>query len=266
MKSWKSAAIFILNRLLPARLKNSILHLSFHLAYSEFQRFSYTYLFAPNMEFGLARLATHGFVPQTIIDVGAFHGDWSRLARRIWPHSSLIMIEPNLKNQIQLEQVSQELRAKYFDELLGSQDGEIVQFNVMESGSSIMEERSNVPRTTERRAIMRLDAVIKTLEAPALLKIDAQGYELKILEGASKIFSSFEAILLEVAVIEINVGAPLLHDVVAFMKQRGFVSYDILEIHRRPLDQALNQVDILFLREDSRLLKDKRLDTPSRAV
>ena len=64
--------------------------------------------------------------------------------------------------------------------------------------------------------------------------------------------------LLEVAIIEINEGAPLLHDVVAFMKSHGLVAYDILEIHRRPLDTALNQVDIIFVREDSRLIADKR--------
>jgi len=52
--------------------------------------------------------------------------------------------------------------------------------------------------------------------------------------------------LLEIAIIESNEGAPLLHDVVAFMKTLGFVAYDILEVHRRPLDKALNQFDIIF--------------------
>ena len=64
--------------------------------------------------------------------------------------------------------------------------------------------------------------------------------------------------MLEIAIIEINEGAPLLHDVIAFMRSLGFVAYDILEIHRRPLDKALNQVDIVFVREQSVLLSDKR--------
>ena len=103
-----------------------------------------------------------------------------------------------------------------------------------------------------------LDHLLNDVEAPALLKIDAQGYELQILMGATNVLSAFEAVLLEVAIIEINEGAPLLHDVVAFMKSRGFVTYDILEIHRRPLDNALNQVDIIFIREQSQLIADKR--------
>jgi len=38
----------------------------------------------------------------------------------------------------------------------------------------------------------------------------------------------------------------------------GFVAYDILEVHRRPLDRALNQIDIVFVRNDSPLIADKR--------
>ena len=90
------------------------------------------------------------------------------------------------------------------------------------------------------------------------MKIDAQGYELEILKGAPKILRQAQAVILEVALIEINRGAPLLHDVVRFMYENGFVSYDVLEIHRRPLDRALNQLDIFFVREESPLVQDKR--------
>ena len=64
--------------------------------------------------------------------------------------------------------------------------------------------------------------------------------------------------MLEISLIEINEGAPLLHDVLAFMKSRNFVSYEILEIHRRPLDRAMNQIDIFFVREGSKLIADRR--------
>ena len=82
---------------------------------------------------------------------------------------------------------------------------------------------------------------------------------MRFLRGASKIMHAFECVLLEVSLIEINVGVPLLHDVVAYMKSLGYVAYDVLEIYRRPLDNALNQMDILFVREHSTLIADKRL-------
>ncbi len=249
----------MLARMLPDRLKNSIFHLSYHLARAEFERFAYDYHFAPHMKFGLEAMANRGFAPRTIIDVGAFHGNWSRLSRQIWPQGRLYMIEPNLANKKLLISVAKELNASLFCDLLGAENDQTVQFNVMEAGSSIMNERSAVPRTVETRQLRRLDSLLNDeIEAPGFLKIDAQGYELQILRGACNILSTFEAILLEIAIIEINEGAPLLHDVIAFMKTIGFLTYDILEIHRRPLDKALNQVDIVFVREQSDLIADKR--------
>ena len=258
MNALKRAAITILDRVLPVRWKNSIFHLSFHLAHSEFEKFAHEYSFAPNMALGLAAMAARGFSPRMIVDVGEFEGSWSKLAREIWPSGRLFMIEPNLQKKAWLLKIAKDFDATFICELLGAENGREVQFHLMESGSSIMEERSAVPRTVEMRRLRTLDSLLKDVEPPALLKIDAQGYELEILKGAARILPVIEAVLLEVAVIEINEGAPLLHDVVAFMKTHGFVAYDILEIHRRPLDKALNQVDIIFIREDSRLIADKR--------
>lgn len=233
-------------------------HLSFHLSRSEFDRFAYQISFAPHMEFGLRAMAGLGVSPRTIIDVGAFEGDWSSLAKRIWPTSKLIMIEPNRDKRAQLARVAQAYDAELLGEVLGADDDEEVQFYLMESGSSIMSERSPLQRNVEKRRLRRLDSLVEKLDPPSLLKIDAQGYELQILKGSTAILPACEGILLEIAIIEINQGAPLLHEVVSFMKEIGFVAYDILEIHRRPLDQALNQIDIMFIPERSSLIADKR--------
>src|SRR5581483_5625722 len=103
-----------------------------------------------------------------------------------------------------------------------------------------------------------LDSLDLRFEEPSFLKIDAQGYELEILKGASNSIACFEAILLEIAIIEINECAPLLHEVVAFMDKLGFVTCEILEMHRRPLDRALSQIDVFFLRRESALFADRR--------
>jgi FkbM family methyltransferase len=233
---------------LPAGIKNSLFHFTYHLAPDEFEKFSHAYAFAPNMRLGLEAMAALGFSPRSIVDVGAYQGRWSEMARSIWPDSSIVMVEPNAAKEPNVGTVAQRIGARLVENLLGAEDGQEVYFNVMASGSSVMSERS--PLT--------LDTVIGQLRGPALLKIDAQGYELEILKGARLLLKDVEAVLLEVSIIEINEGAPLLHDVVLFMKNAGFVSYDILEIHRRPLDRALNQVDIIFVREGSQLHADNR--------
>lgn len=264
MNGYKVATIELLRRTLPARIGNALFHLSYHLARREYEKFAHEYSFAPNMEYCLRAAARLGLSPATLIDVGAFEGEWSALAKSIWPSSSLVMIEPNEQKQSLLQARAAQLDAQLRCALLGAEDGRYVEFYVMESGSSVLEERSPLSRNVERRELRTLDSVVGDIRAPALLKIDAQGYELEILKGASGLIPRLDAVLLEVAIIEINKGAPLLHEVVAFMKALGFVTYDIAEIHRRPLDKALNQVDVLFVREQSPLIADKRHYSPAR--
>jgi hypothetical protein len=55
-------------------------------------------------------------------------------------------------------------------------------------------------------------------------------------------------------------GAPIFDEVVAYMKTIGFVAYDIIHGWYRPLDNALGQVDILFVKENSFLRSDHRYD------
>lgn len=258
MNTVKHAVIACLDRVMSRRLRNSLFHLSFHLARSEFNRFAYEIGHAPDMEFGLRAVAKRGLAPKTIIDVGAFEGNWSRMARAIWPESHIIMFEPNRSKKESMDKAAQQLKATTFTELLGAQDNASVAFNVMGTGSSVFAEYSPLDRVVEARSLRRLDSILRSIEGPALLKIDTQGYELEVLKGATALLKDVEAILLEVAVIGINEGAPLLHEVLPFMSNIGFVTYEIVEIHRRPLDQATNQIDVLFVRPESQLLQDKR--------
>jgi FkbM family methyltransferase len=250
----KSAAIRMLNATLPRGFKNSLFHLSFNLARPEFNRFAFEYAQAPDMRFGLTAMQQRGFNPRSIIDVGAFEGAWSSMVRQIWPHAKIVMIEPNSGKAEHLSRLASEISAEYFCELLGAKAGATVPFHVTGSGSSVLGERSPLPRETETRVLSTLDSLKLIADRPLLLKIDAQGYELEILKGARESLRCSDAIVLEIAVIEINDGAPLLHSVLESMHEYGFVTYDILEIHRRPLDKALNQVDIVFVR-----IADKRL-------
>jgi FkbM family methyltransferase len=254
----KQACIKIGRRILPSGIKNSLFHFSYHLAPDEFEAFSHAYAFAPNMRLGLKAMAKLGFSPCSIIDVGAYQGGWSEMVRSIWPSSAIIMVEPNAAREPNVRMVAQRISARLIENLLGAEDGREVDFNVMASGSSVMSERSPLVRTIEKRKLGTLDSVVGPLEAPIFLKIDAQGYELEILKGAKLLLKDVSAVLLEVSIIEINEGAPLLHDVILFMKNANFLAYDILEIHRRPLDRALNQIDIIFVREGSQLHADNR--------
>jgi len=66
--------------------------------------------------------------------------------------------------------------------------------------------------------------------------------------------------LLEVNLLEIYEGAPLLHEALCFMAAEGFRAYDVCTLYRRPLDHALWQMDMIFVRSDSSLVAFKRYE------
>jgi FkbM family methyltransferase len=246
-------------RLLPAHVRKSLFHFAYNCAPDEFEKFAYLYAHAPNQEYLLREIASRGFSPRRIVDVGAYRGHWSKMAKTVWPKCSIIMVEPNVELRNHLNSVSADLGATLYTDLLGPEDGREVEFHVMESGSSVLPEHSGVSRKTEIRRLSTLNSILSNHDAIDLLKIDAQGYELAILSGADKVLPRVHAALLEIALIEVNEGCPILHEVLSYMRDRDFVAYDILELHRRPLDRALFQVDVFFCRKDSALRADKRL-------
>lgn len=225
----------------------------------DFERFAHVYCIGPSMAVALESLSNRGFCPRTIVDVGAYEGWWSQAAKRVWPKSEIVMIEPNLAKHQKLVDVAAGLGGKVYPALLGATSDVQVPFNIMGTGSSIMGENSPIDRTVEMRTLTTFDSLPINLEGGGnFLKIDVQGYELEVLKGAANSLASFEVILLEVAIIEINEGAPLLHDVTAFMAERGFIATEIPEIHRRPRDLMMSQIDIVFVRKGSKLLADRR--------
>ena len=59
--------------------------------------------------------------------------------------------------------------------------------------------------------------------------------------------------MLEASLFEFLKGAPQIYDCIHFMKECGFVIYDIFDPKYRPLDGAMSQVDIAFVPQQSRL-------------
>jgi hypothetical protein len=93
-----------------------------------------------------------------------------------------------------------------------------------------------------------LDAVMAA-HAPTgevFLKLDVQGAELDILKGAPRTLERTSTVLLEASIVEYNLGAPRIADVISFMRDRGFVLFDVWDLRR--IGSVLAQVDLLFTR------------------
>ena len=47
----------------------------------------------PSQEATFQTLRALGWVPKTCIDIGAYHGDWAKMFRSIYPETKVLMIE-----------------------------------------------------------------------------------------------------------------------------------------------------------------------------
>ena len=122
----------------------------------------------------------------------------------------------------------------------------------------MFEEVDPVSSATETVAVARFDDLVPEVKGPALCKIDVQGAELMVLRGMTNAIPAIDFFILEVSTIPTLVDAPDFAEVNAFMQDRGFVVYDILSLLRRPLDGALAQMDVGYVRRNSVLRRDKR--------
>jgi len=211
----------------------------------------------------LENLRRAGFEPRTILDIGAWIGAWTERAHAIFPSATVVMVEANPQKASILESVSTRLgdRIRYRRALLGSQPKAAVDFYAMESGSSVLEEKTLFPRTRLSLPMETLDNVaaeFAPIEGPLLIKIDVQGFELEVLRGGSHTLQLAEVVILEVSFLEYNVGAPLAAEVFAFMKAAGFVAYDLCGMFRRESDGAIIQADFMFVRDGSALRAPKK--------
>ena len=179
---------------------------------------------------------------------------------RLFPNARVLMIEPQERSREVLQKmVSADARLQFSPVLVGQAVRSAVPFYEDDTASSIFPESEKWARATASIPMTTIDEVtVGTDFATAqFLKLDVQGAELWVLEGATRTLRSTEVVLMEVNLLEIYYGVPLFHQAVAFMADRGFRVYDICSFIRRPLDNALWQADVIFVNATSPLLRSK---------
>jgi FkbM family methyltransferase len=217
------------------------------------------------MDYLLEDLKQRGLDCQTIMDVGANITAWSRMAKKIFPAANFCLIEPQIEMKESLEEFCKEFKnSVYFLAGAGSKK-DVLTLTVTDDtlGSSFLPEPETHLRESGKQReiqIITIDDLIDSsgIKLPDLMKLDIQGFELEALKGATKTFGHTEVYILEVSLISFfNMpGAPLFADVINFMMERDYVVYDFPGFYRRPLDGALGQCDICFVKKNGFLRKE----------
>lgn len=201
------------------------------------------------------RIAARGFRPGGLIDIGAFRGGWTRMARDVFGNPPALMVEPQAKLIPALQDFAAgENGVSLTHALLAAEPGRDVAFNEMGTGSSMFAEASDAPRTVHRMTTATLDTVAADALPGArdlFLKVDVQGAELEVLRGGAQTLGRAALVQLETALLPYNAGAPLLPEVTAWMADHGWLPIEVSGFSR-PRGELV-QIDLLFAPEPSPL-------------
>jgi len=202
----------------------------------------------------LRRLRARGFSPDFVIDVGASTGVWSDAAKRVFPHSRFILIDP-------LHSHYRQVNGWYFEQNPGfeavaaavsDQCGE-AELNITSDlyGSSLLHSPNSRPSQMLRVPVLTLDHVAreKRLTGRGLLKVDVQFTEHLVLAGARQLLEQVDALLLELSLFRYAPEAMLFPEMLELVRQLGFHYYEDTGGWRSPVDGTTLQKDVLFVRE-----------------
>jgi len=200
---------------------------------------------------GLAMLKKAGFDPKTVIDVGVASGTMELY--EAFPTARHVLIDPLEEARPFLEEIKRKFaHVEYILAAAGDAPGTL-ELNVHPdiARSSAYWESDYDPAVVEKRRVpaVTIDQIRreKNLEGPILLKVDVQGGELKVLEGAAETLNDVECIVLETSLYEFFKGGPLVSGVVDYMQRIGFAVQDVWSLQYRN-DGTLLMIDFAFVR------------------
>jgi FkbM family methyltransferase len=203
------------------------------------------------------RLIALGFQPKVIYDIGAHEGLWTREMRFMFPTSDFYLFEADTDKKAHLA------GQRAFFEVFYSCDNKPIDYYKIKTefttGNSVYKELSNHFTDSNSYIEKRLTKTLSTLAKeehlpyPNLLKLDTQGSELDILKGAMDMLAHVDIIYLETSLHQYNANAPLLYDILDFVKHFDFVLCDIGDYHI--INGVCAQVDVFLCKKSSKFFK-----------
>jgi len=199
----------------------------------------------------LAGLASRGYTPSCVVDIGAAAGHWTKAALRVWPNATYFLFEPLRERQTALDEIHR--AHPNVDYILAGAAERPGQFSLGVYPDRLDESSFCYPGTENREVeAVTIDDLMRLgrFPQPQFMKADVQGFEIEVLKGAVAAMRSCDLILLELQFFRYAAGMPLLHESIQWMAERNFIPYEIVGVLRRPYDGAMGECDMLFARKD----------------
>ena len=196
----------------------------------------------------------------TIVDIGANRGQFALACRALLPAAKVISFEPLPKPAEVFHQYFQnDANVKLYRAAIGPQKSqELMHISARDDSSSLLpmggEEVKAFPGTEEvgtmQVDVAPLDYFLKSsdISAPALLKIDVQGYEFEVLMGCESLLPLFDHVYCECSFVELYTGQKLVDSIIDWLYQRGF---GLAGVHNMSYDKFGKSIQADFLFEQT---------------
>ena len=194
-----------------------------------------------------------GFQPQTVVDVGV--GVGTPVLYKAFPSAYHVLIEPLEEFEPNLNTILRKYRGHSVRTALGAEEGKRVLHldpEFPERGSMYTRtalEASGHELAPREVSVTTLDALMKqqTLQPPFGLKIDAEGCEYEIIQGAKEFLKQTEFVIAEVAVAKRFHRGYTFRDFINLMHHHQFSLCEELDVGRSD-DHTLTFIDAVFRR------------------
>jgi FkbM family methyltransferase len=205
----------------------------------------------------LGLLKRYGFAPEHIIDVGANRGTWTRRAVQFFPTAQYTLIEP----QDQLKTYIQDLfelgvKIDWINAGVSDVSGTLPLTIAYRDDSCTF---LSLPEDSNAQKILvpvkTLNEIVASADGPfpQMVKIDAEGLDLKVLAGASDLLGKTEIFFVEVVIWANHPYQNTIPKVIPVMEQAGYHVVDITDINRSSKSGVLWLCELAFLRNGSSL-------------
>ncbi|MGE3297370.1 MAG: FkbM family methyltransferase [Porticoccaceae bacterium] len=194
---------------------------------------------------------------RTVVDIGANRGQFALAVRHCFPDAAIVSFEPLPGPAAGYRAVfAGDGRARLVEAAIGPESGTAtIHLSARDDSSSLLpitaQQNELFPGTAEAgtatiRVLRLADALpAADIAAPALLKLDVQGFELQALAGCEEVLERFAWVYAECSFQELYAGQAFADEVIAWLRERGLRLAGVYHMAYDERGRAV-QADFLF--------------------